>query len=78
LSSHISANRLAALRRLLEVVADLEEALDEPRLAIEAVVGQDRFGPRRGGRRSRQQRRAAAEDEITSGRHFFTIARRWR
>src|SRR5262249_1613876 len=38
---------LAALRRLLEVVADLEEALDEPWLAIEAILAQDRLGPRR-------------------------------
>src|SRR5262249_18931042 len=57
---------LAVLARRREVLGQFEEAFDEPRFAIEAVIGHHRFGARA---RSGGQDRAGRQQHMASREH---------
>ena len=52
------AKRLPSFSRALEVVGEIEEALQKPRLLVEPVIGQDRL-PLQGPRAAEHRQRSA-------------------
>src|SRR5205085_10002566 len=65
---------LAGFRRAVEIVGKLEEAVKEPRLAVDPVVSEDRLGAR-GPHQSCCSERGRPGHQLATRNHWFSLNR---